>query len=128
MGDPTRGVYEKFRVERTDGKSAPGQKHDGCDYFVLDLTHDKFADAALRAYAEACRAEYPDLARDLLAKLDGEADPWHPLAPAEEKAPAACGTCGGSREVTVTRDPLVDGAGQPERIRCPFCSGSGPQS
>jgi hypothetical protein len=62
-----RGIYAKFRVERTDGKSAPGEKHDGCEYFVLDRTHDRFAAAALRAYAEACRDEYPQLAADLLA-------------------------------------------------------------
>ncbi len=67
MGDPKRGLYGKFRIERTDGKSAPGEKHDGCDYFVLDLTHDKFALAALLAYAEACKEEFPLLANDLIA-------------------------------------------------------------
>ena len=40
MGDPTRGLYDKFYVKRTDGKSEPGQKHENCKYFVLDLTHD----------------------------------------------------------------------------------------
>ena len=64
MGDKTRGLYDKFRVERTDGTSAPGGKHDGCFYFVLDCTHDKFAEAALRAYAEACQAESPLLAAE----------------------------------------------------------------
>jgi hypothetical protein len=59
------GLYAKFRVERTDGRSAPGQKHDGCRYFVLDLTHDPHAPAAMRAYIESCRAEYPLLAADL---------------------------------------------------------------
>lgn len=68
MGDPTRGLYGKFLVERVDGSSAPGGKHDGCDYFVLDITHDKFAKAALVAYAEACKEEYPLLAADLLTK------------------------------------------------------------
>lgn len=43
----TTGLYRKFIVTRTDGKSAPGQKHDGCDYFVLDLTHDPHAAPAL---------------------------------------------------------------------------------
>ena len=65
MGDRTRGIYEKFRVERTDGKSAPGQKHESCDYFVLDLTHDPHAYVAIVAYADSCRAEYPLLADDL---------------------------------------------------------------
>lgn len=50
--DPTRtnaqqGLYAKFIVRRTDGSDAPGGKHHGCDYFVLDVTHDKHAKAAL---------------------------------------------------------------------------------
>ena len=70
MGDRTRGLYGKFYIERTDGKSAPGEKHDGCEYFVLDMTHDKYAVPALRAYAEHCEAEYPLLASDLYDKAD----------------------------------------------------------
>lgn len=66
--DP-RGLFEKFRVSRVDGSDAIGGKHHGCDYFVLDLTHDKHAKAALRAYADDCRAERPALARDLDAKV-----------------------------------------------------------
>ena len=69
-----RGLSNKFDVRRTDGGSEPGCKHHGCEYFVLDLTHDKHAEAALRAYAASCAAEYPRLAADLLRKLDnGEA-------------------------------------------------------
>ena len=41
-----RGLYEKFAVERTDGKSKIGEKHEGCEYFVLDLTHDPHAGGA----------------------------------------------------------------------------------
>lgn len=69
MGDKTRGLYGKFYVSRVDGSGLPGGKHDGCDYFVLDLTHDKHAASALRAYADSCAAEYPLLAADLRAKL-----------------------------------------------------------
>jgi hypothetical protein len=69
MGDETKGLYEKFDVRRTDGSSAPGGKHHGCEYFVLDLAHDKHATAALRAYADSCEAEFPLLAADLRAKL-----------------------------------------------------------
>ncbi len=65
MGDRTRGLYNKFRVERTDGSSAPGKKHDGCQYFVLDCDHDPHAVAALQAYARSCEAEYPALAKDV---------------------------------------------------------------
>jgi hypothetical protein len=65
MGDKTRGLYDKFKVERTDGSSAPGGKHDGCRYFVLDASCDLHAIAALMAYAESCQADYPLLARDI---------------------------------------------------------------
>jgi hypothetical protein len=67
--DRNRGLYSRFNVTRTDGSSAPGGKHCGCVYFVLDLTHDKHAAAALRAYVESCAAEYPLLAADLLAGI-----------------------------------------------------------
>jgi hypothetical protein len=69
MGDRTRGLYDKFYVERNDGSSAEGEKHDGCEYFVLDLDHDKHALAALEAYAASCEKEYPLLATDLRAKV-----------------------------------------------------------
>jgi hypothetical protein len=62
------GIYAKFRIERTDGQSAPGCKHDGCEYFVLDLDHDKFSIPAIEAYAEACKDEYPVLAEELKEK------------------------------------------------------------
>ena len=64
-GEHERGVYEKFKVERTDGTSGAGEKHHVCSYFVLDLNHDPYAGAALEAYAEACEVDYPALARDL---------------------------------------------------------------
>lgn len=66
MADESRGLYQKFRVERTDGKSEPGEKHHGCKYFVLDLDHDPHAMAALEAYARSCRKQYPKLAEDIL--------------------------------------------------------------
>lgn len=67
-GDVDRqlGLYGKYRVERMH--DAHG-KHAKCDYFVLDLVHDKYATAALTAYASACESEYPLLAKDLRAKL-----------------------------------------------------------
>jgi hypothetical protein len=67
--DASRGLYDKYAVTRTDGSSAVGERHHGCEYFVLDLDHDPFAAAALRAYADACESEYPLLARDLRLKL-----------------------------------------------------------
>lgn len=67
MGDKSRGLYNKFNVTRTDGSSEPGGKHDGCEYFVLDITHDPHAKAALLAYAESCKTDYPLLSHDLRA-------------------------------------------------------------
>jgi len=69
MGDKSKGLYDKFTVARTDGQSEQGKKHDGCNYFVLDLNHDPFAYEAVRVYAQQCRREYPLLANDLISKL-----------------------------------------------------------
>lgn len=68
--DKPRGLYRKFDVYRTDGSSRPGAKHHNCEYFVLDLSHDKHAEAALRAYADSCAGEFPRLAADLRQKLE----------------------------------------------------------
>jgi hypothetical protein len=65
VNDRIRGIYHKFNVERTDGSSRKGAKHDGCTYFVLDCDHAPHAKTALASYAESCRAEYPSLAADL---------------------------------------------------------------
>lgn len=71
------GLYRKFEVRRTDGTDAPGGKHEDCTYFVLDVTHDKHARAALVAYAESCAHEYPLLSRDVfaLAAMCGDSTP-----------------------------------------------------
>ena len=49
MGDKNRGLYEKFTVHRNDGSDAIGGKHNGCEYFVLDLTQDRHPTAGLLA-------------------------------------------------------------------------------
>jgi len=67
--DHARGLYEKFRVERRDGSSGPGGKHERCEYYVLDLVHDKHALPALIAYAACCEEEFPKLAEDLRQKV-----------------------------------------------------------
>lgn len=64
--DRERGVYLRYEVQRLQDDE---RKHVGCDYFVLDLTHDKFARKALKAYAKACSKEHPQLAQDLRYKL-----------------------------------------------------------
>lgn len=66
MGDTTRGIYRKYKVERV---SDPTGKHKECAYFVLDLEHDAFAVPALRAYAKACAREFPELANDIATIL-----------------------------------------------------------
>lgn len=65
VGDQKRGLYEKYTIRRTDGTDAPGEKHEECEYFVLDLTHDEFAIPAIEAYARVSEKEYPLLAADL---------------------------------------------------------------
>lgn len=70
MKDRARGLYRKFDVRRTDGSSEPGGKHHGWEYFVLDISHDPHAVAALNAYADSCESEYPILAADLREKAE----------------------------------------------------------
>lgn len=60
-----QGLFLKFEVRRTDGSSQPGGKHEGCEYFVLDVDHDPLARVALQAYADACDATHPQLSQDL---------------------------------------------------------------
>ena len=69
MSDKSQGLYHKFNVSRVDGQSTLGQKHFGCSYFVLDLTHDPHARKAILAYIEACKDDHPLLAQDLRDKL-----------------------------------------------------------
>lgn len=64
-----QGLFRKFEVHRADGTDGPGCKHEGCRYFVLDLTHDAFAPAAMQAYAAACRDTHPQLAADIEAEF-----------------------------------------------------------
>lgn len=83
--DQKRGLYGKYFVQRLRPEdqgeplvlcrghsldpvlSIP--KHGACPLFVLDLVHDVHARAALAAYADSCRAEYPLLAADLWKQL-----------------------------------------------------------
>jgi hypothetical protein len=83
MGQKDKGLYGKFHIgvnqhtgrgiviarnDLTD--NVEGDKHFGCDYFLLDLTHDKHALAAIQAYAESCRKDgYELLADDLEEKV-----------------------------------------------------------
>jgi len=84
MGDKRRGLYAKFEVHRMDGRDRPGQKHDGCRYFVLDLDHDPLAYAALKAYADAAaHCGYTALARDLHKLAKGDERPLKKITQSE---------------------------------------------
>lgn len=73
FSDEKQGLYRKFEVRRVDGSDAPGGKHHGCRYFVLDVDHDAFAPIALGAYAAACEDTHPKLARDLIEEWGASA-------------------------------------------------------
>ena len=69
-----RGLYQKYRVERTDGRDKPGEKHHGCKYFVIDLTHDPLAVQVMLEYARLSEEHGNDaLASDIRRRIfDGE--------------------------------------------------------
>ena len=60
--EATEGLHRKYSVRRLGPTE---RKHEGCEFFVLDWHHDKFAVPAIRAYADACAKEYPVLAEQL---------------------------------------------------------------
>lgn len=72
MGDKTKGIHRKYVVDRVDKTDVmEGDKHFDCELFVLDLTHDKHAIPAIKAYIESCRKDgYELLAEDLERKLE----------------------------------------------------------
>lgn len=63
-----QGLIDKFKVERLT-PSRRNIEHDGCFYFVLDLTHDAAAGPALMAYADQIEDQYPKLAGELRQKV-----------------------------------------------------------
>lgn len=67
--DRNLGLYNKFVVSRTDREDGEGRRHYNCEYFVLDVDHDPHAKAAIKAYAESCRKDFPLLAQDLDSML-----------------------------------------------------------
>lgn len=64
-----QGLYGKYFILRSDGTSEPGMKHEDCQYFVLDLTHDIYALETLHYYSKACEKTHPELSRDLRRKV-----------------------------------------------------------
>lgn len=71
LSNEAQGLYNKFEVYRRDGSSELGGKHEGCDYFVLDLSHDPYAAETLWYYAGACAQSHPLLSQDLKDRVRG---------------------------------------------------------
>jgi len=69
------GLYHKYQVTRADGSDAPGGRHHGCRYLVLDLTHDPSARFAARMFAEDIADSRARLSAALLALLAREEAP-----------------------------------------------------
>ncbi|WP_185734200.1 hypothetical protein [Burkholderia stagnalis] len=88
-----QGLYRKFDVRRVDGSDQAGGKHRDCEYFVLDVTNDQHARAALRAYATACAPTHPDLSADLVARYALARVEQPAAAPIEEMI-RFCPECG----------------------------------
>lgn len=63
------GLYNKYHVNRADGRDLPGNDKENAKYFVLDYEYDPYARAALSAYADACEEKYPELANDLRNRI-----------------------------------------------------------
>ena len=84
-----QGLFRKFDVRRTDGSDAPGGKHHGCEYFVLDVGHDAAAPAALAAYADAIEVTHPTLAADMRSRygLQPKAAQQEPVAQWQKRHP-----------------------------------------
>ena len=64
-----KGLYPKYSVFRTDASDLPGGRHEGCQLFVLDLTHDPHARVAAATYAGSVSDENSALAADLLTVI-----------------------------------------------------------
>lgn len=75
LSNKERGIYGKYTIFRTDGRPIPDDEF----MFVLKGT-DPHALAALKAYADSCRADYPLLGFDLdmvVAGLERGEAPGH---------------------------------------------------
>lgn len=86
-----QGVFRKFEVSRVDGSDHPGGKHHGCEYFVLDVTHDQHAKAALAAYAEACKETHHELSCDMVERYRLYSPATPAATASQESAPEAGG-------------------------------------
>jgi hypothetical protein len=66
--DTERGLYPKYELHRIN-EDRSHRFHVFTPFFVLRYDTDPHARAALVAYAESCRNEYPQLADELLGEV-----------------------------------------------------------
>jgi len=70
-----KAIYPKYMVYRMDGKDNVGEKHEKCDLFVLDLTHDPAAIPAMAMFVTACADDRPALSASVWATFPA-VDAW----------------------------------------------------
>ncbi|MEU9805478.1 hypothetical protein [Mycobacterium sp. NPDC050853] len=66
--DEQRGLYRKYELFRV-GDDGEHRYQVFDPFFILRYATDRYARVALLAYAEACEAEFPELAMDLRAAV-----------------------------------------------------------
>ena len=88
-----KGIYQKFIVLRVDRRDEPGEKHEGCQYFVLDINHDPHAMPAIKKYAQACKKTHPKLSNDLMLLFETGGIGLDCIPKAKLKLPADCRCC-----------------------------------
>lgn len=81
----------RYEARVADGSDTPPTAIRKTEFFVLDLTSDPHAPAAMIAYARACSATHPDLAADMLERFDA-GDTVEAAATAEPEEPIAAAT------------------------------------
>lgn len=69
--DTEQGIYEKYRVYRTDGLDNAGGPRADDKYFVLNLTRDPHAKPAMAAYAASAKGTHPILSADMIREVMG---------------------------------------------------------
>lgn len=71
-----KGLFDKYYIRRTDEQDAPGCRHDNCELFVMDITHDIHAQDAMLFYARQVAAIKPQLALDIMEKVMKARGQW----------------------------------------------------
>ncbi|WP_186137379.1 hypothetical protein [Burkholderia gladioli] len=88
---PPNEQGRRYEARVADGSATPATSIRKTEFFVLDLTNDPHAPAAMVAYARACAAMRPQLAVDMLARFDA-GDTAEAAATAEPEGQIAAAT------------------------------------